>query len=78
MLTPDIRNEIVRDLVPTMYAHTPSGKPSKDFCTKVAKMLVSNYPFLKDVGATASGYVRFICGACQTRITLSYGIIIIS
>ena len=56
LLTDKVRNEIVRDLVTTMYTYQPT-KPSKEFCTKVAKMLVYKYPFLKDYGATATGYV---------------------
>ena len=56
LLTDKVRNEIVRDLVTTMYTYQPT-KPSKEFCTKVAKMLVYKYPFLKDYRATATGYV---------------------
>ena len=52
LLTPKLRNEIVRDLVTTMYAYM--SKPDKDFCTLVAKRLVAKYNFMKDVGG---GYV---------------------
>ena len=55
-LTPDIRNEIVRDVVSTMYAFM--SKPNKDFCTQVAKQLVHKYKFMTDVGSNISGYVR--------------------
>ena len=57
LLTPDIRNAIVRDLVSSMYAY--SSQPRKDFCTTVAKKLVVQYPFMKDVGSSVSGYVSF-------------------
>ena len=56
-LTPSVRNEIVRDLVTTMYAYMPN--PNKAFCTMVAKLLVESYSFLKDVGANVTGYVIF-------------------
>lgn len=54
-LTPEVRNYIVRDLVTTMFSY--NLKPSKDFCTHVAKSLVQKYKFMKDVGANVSGYV---------------------
>jgi len=54
-LTPSVRNEIVRDLVTTMYAYMPN--PNKAFCTTVAKLLVETYDFLKDVGSNVMGYV---------------------
>ena len=57
-LTPSVRNEIVRDLVTTMYAYMPN--PNKAFCTMVAKLLVESYSFLKDVGANVTGYVSNI------------------
>ena len=55
MLTPSIRNEIVRDLVSQMYA--VKLKPDRAFCTLVAKSLVKKYQFLKDTGENVSGYV---------------------
>ena len=54
-LTPDIRNAIVRDLVSTMYAHM--SQPNKEFCTRVAKLLIQKYSFMKDVGTNVTGYV---------------------
>lgn len=54
-LTPDVRNEIVRDIVSTMYAYM--SQPNKEFCTQVAKQLVTKYSFMKDVGTNVSGYV---------------------
>ncbi len=55
LLTTATRNEIVRDLVTQMYAHT--SKPDRPFCTVVAKSLVKKYPFMKDAGRNVSGYV---------------------
>ena len=57
-LGPDVRKEMVRDLVSTMYAYT--SHPDKDFCTKVAEQLVHKYPFMRDVGVNVSGYVSLI------------------
>ena len=45
-LNPDIRNEIVRDVVTHMYAYV--DKPSTGFINNVAKMLVEKYPFVSD------------------------------
>ena len=62
-LTPTLRNEIVRDLVVHMYSFTP--KIQKAFCTKAAEMLVTKYPFMRDVGKV-SGYVSlFTCNVVQ-------------
>ena len=58
MLTPDVRNCLVRDVVTTMYAHDP--KPKKQFCTEVAELIVKKYPFMKDKGQYVSGHVS-IC-----------------
>ena len=57
-LTPEMRKEIVRDTVSTMFAHT--SRPNKEFCTDVAKQLVRKYPFMKDVGTNVTGYVSII------------------
>ena len=54
-LTSDVRNYIVRDLVTTMFSYVP--KPSKEFCTLVAKRLVQKYKFMMDTGTNVSGYV---------------------
>ena len=54
-LVPSIRNEIVRVLATNMFCHDPN--PRKEFCTKVAKMLVKRHTFLKDIGDRVSGYV---------------------
>ena len=54
-LIPTVRNEIVRDLVTHMFSFNP--KPQKDFCTKVAQMLVKKYCFMADKGQKVSGYV---------------------
>ena len=56
-LIPSVRNEIVRILATTMFSCDPS--PKKDLCTKVAKMLVNKYGFMKDIGEHVSGYVSF-------------------
>lgn len=45
-LTPDIRNEIVRDLVTHVYGCV--GRPSSSFITKIADMLIERYPFMAD------------------------------
>lgn len=55
LVVPSIRNEIVRVLATNMFCHDPH--PRKDFCTKVAKMLIKKYNFLRDVGDNVSGYV---------------------
>ena len=57
-LTPQIRNEIVRDVVAQMFAFEP--KPKKQFATEVAQQLVRKYHFLKDVGQGVSGYVSLL------------------
>lgn len=54
-LTAAVRNEIVRDLVTQMYAY--NAKPDRAFCTKVAKLLIKKYSYMKDVGTNVSGYV---------------------
>lgn len=42
-----------------MFCHNPN--PRKELCTKVAKMLVKKYKFMRDVGDRVSGYVsKFI------------------
>ena len=51
-LTPEARNEIVRDLVTHMYGFIE--KPTGQFCKEVAKMLVEKYPFMADSGSTPS------------------------
>ena len=59
LLLPTIRNEIVRVLATNMFCHNPN--PRKELCTKVAKMLVKKYKFMRDVGDRVSGYVsKFI------------------
>lgn len=55
-LTTDVKSEIVRDLVTQMFSF--SRRPSKDFCTGVAKMFTQKYPFTQDMGINVSGYVR--------------------
>lgn len=57
-LNSSIRNEITRALGTHMFAYNP--KPTKLFCTEVAKMLVKKYPFMKDTGKKESGYVSDI------------------
>lgn len=56
-LTPDVRNEIVRDVVSTMYAYM--SQPNKEFCTQVAEQLMEKYSFMRDVGTNVTGYVSF-------------------
>lgn len=57
-LTPKIRNEIVQDLVVSMFSF--QQKPKKCFIEQVARQLVKKYPFLKDVGQNVSGYVSYM------------------
>lgn len=57
-LTPPLRNEIVRDLVAHMFSY--NNNPDKAFCTRAAKMLVSKYAFLEDLGERVSGYVCYL------------------
>ena len=45
-LTPDVRNEISRDLVTHVFGFTE--KPTSQFCKMVAQRLVSKYPFMRD------------------------------
>jgi len=52
-LTPDVRNEIVRDLVTHMYGYVE--KPTTSFCKFVAQRLILKYPFMRDTKGT--GYV---------------------
>ena len=54
-LTHSLRQEIVRDLVTQMFAVNP--KPNSEFASQVARKLVRKYPFMKDVGDKATGYV---------------------
>lgn len=69
-LVPSVRIEIVRVLA-NMFCHDPNPK---EFCTKVAKLLVKTYNFMRDVGEHVSGYVRFWGGggifACFTSVIL--------
>lgn len=54
-LTPETRNEIVRDLVTQMFSYDP--EPKAQFAAIVAKKLVKRHPFMKDIGERVSGYV---------------------
>ena len=55
MLTWQVRCALVRDLVTTMFAHMP--EPDTRFCKRAARMLIEKYPFMKDLGVAACGYV---------------------
>ena len=57
-LNSSIRNEIIRALGTHMFSYNP--KPTKAFCTEVARMLVKRYPFMRDIGRKESGYVSAI------------------
>ena len=57
ILSPSVRNEIVRDLVTQMYTVWDSPKTTES--TLVAKMLVNKYPFMKDQGEGITGFVSF-------------------
>ena len=54
-VSPQVRNEIVRDVVAQMFAFEP--KPKKKFATKVAEQLVKKYHFLQDTGQGVSASV---------------------
>ncbi len=56
-LTPDVRNEIVRDLVTHMYGYME--KPTSSFCKFVAQRLILQYQFMRDSKGT--GYVSIKC-----------------
>ena len=65
-INPDIRNEIVRDLVTHIYAFC--DKPSTGFISKVAKMLVEEYPFMADSSGLSDSlpYVsNYLWGECN-------------
>ena len=49
-LTPDVRNEVVRDLVTHMYGSME--KPSSTTCKFVAQRLILKYPFMRDTKGT--------------------------
>ena len=53
----EVRNEIVRDLVTHIYGH--NEKPTPTFVTKVAKLLVEKYPFMRD-SSTSSGATNYV------------------
>ena len=53
ILTPDVRNEIFRDLVTHMYGFME--KPSPSFCKFVAQRLILRYKFMRD--SIGTGYV---------------------
>lgn len=55
-LTPDVRNEIVRDLVTHMYGYVE--KPTTSFCKFVAQRLILKYSFMRDSKGT--GYVSIV------------------
>ena len=56
-LVPSVRNEIVRVLANNMFCHDPN--PNKEFCTRVAKLLVKKFKFMRDIGENVSGYVSY-------------------
>ena len=55
LLTPSVRNEIVRDLVTQMYAFMP--RPTARFCEQVGQKLVKQYSWMRDHGDKSCGYV---------------------
>lgn len=62
-LNPEVRNEIVRDLVTHTYGHVE--KPNIVLVTRIAKLLVDKYPFMADVcdsvnDPRSTSYVRLI------------------
>ena len=63
-LTPDIRNEITRDLVTHIFGFVK--KPTSQFCKFVAQRLILKYPFMRDEKGTV--YVNI----CTVKIALIY------
>ncbi|XP_064403971.1 uncharacterized protein LOC135349363 isoform X1 [Halichondria panicea] len=55
-LNPEVRNEIVRDLVTHVYAYLE--QPTMVFIGEVAKQLVEKHPFMADSGAAPFGSWR--------------------
>ena len=49
-LTPDVRNEIVRDLVTHMFGFVE--KPTSSFCKFVAQELILKHSFMRDTKGT--------------------------
>lgn len=68
-LNPEVQNEIVRDIVTHMYANV--DKPSPAFISKVAEMLVDEYPFMSD-SSEFSPAVSFYHYFSNIRITTCY------
>lgn len=62
ILTPDTRNEIVRDLVTHMYGYME--KPTYGFCKFVAQRLTNQYPFMRDSKGTGHVCTRFLVSVC--------------
>ena len=54
-LTPSVPNEIVPVLANTMFCHTLN--PNAEFYSRVAKMLVKKYEFMRDIADNVSGHV---------------------
>lgn len=51
-LNPDVRNEIVRDLVTHMYGY--NDKPTTTLVAKAARLLIEQYPFMADCKTSGS------------------------
>ena len=52
-MPPDVRNAFVRELIVHMYSY--GGRPSRIFCSFVARRIILKYPFLRD--AAGNGFV---------------------
>lgn len=63
-MKPKVRSAFVRELIVHMTSY--GVKPSKNFCSSVARKIVLKYPFLRD--AVGSGYVS-ICN-CSVNVLL--------
>lgn len=70
-LYPEIRNEIVRDLVTHMYGHV--DKPDTSLAMKVGNLLVEQYPFMAD-SVTGSGSAASVSaeGIMYYHVTLYF------
>lgn len=69
-LNPDIRSELVRDLVTHMYGYME--QPTSGFCKFVAQRLILKYPFMRDSKGT--GYVS-CCALNRTSFPKTYNLI---
>ena len=63
-MKPKVRNALVRELIVHMTSY--GVRPSRNFCSAVARRIVLKYPFLRD--ADGSGYVSIYTCVLETVI----------